>query len=532
MKKILNPLLFCFLALVIIASCKKNELIGDGEGTIETKEYIFNRATKTFETGDKVTSNISAANGVKFVYTYLVRTGQPNVLVHVADNSKLSSNNFELSMPVDSIKNYNLTAITGLKVLAKLGDNSSLEGFIPVKYLDPALPQFSTFPSTINADPNGTPTAITGTIKSEFGIKQVDILDDQQTENTYVLVNSITGITNVKEYALNYAYTYRKAAQHIKVRAIDIYNQANEIIINMPVDVTIFKPKLQNFPASVATTATSVAGLITSVTGLKKVDIYDDRNGAYQLLSTVNNLNGVKTYNYSSSYTFKMRASNIKIIAVDIEDVQTELVIPINITYQSVLYRDIVMSAQGTSSTGSTNSMFIAETGKVLGNCELGANEETAAFLMYGGGNNTTTPSSISLNFYSPTNLGTSFTNYRCNGVSWVRNPASNFKATRFRVLVKGASTTIDKIYADIDAGNVDVMDAAYFTSISAPSGQSAPSYHASSQVYNVGTASIIYAQIPIGGVMKNALIKVKELTVHDTTAGLSSIKFDIYIQK
>ena len=532
MKKILKPLLFCFLAIAIIAGCKKNEVTSAGEGSVEAKEHVFNRATKKFDLGNELKTNITTTEGVKFVYSYLVRSDKPDTLIQVTDNSKSVADNYELSIPITAFPVERMSDVKGVKVMVKQGNNTSLEGFIPIKYFDPALPQFSTFPSTINADINGTPTAITGTIKSEFGIKQVDILDDYQTENTYVLVNSITGIANVKEYALNYAYTYRKASQHIKVRAIDIYNQTNEIIINMPVDVSVFKPRLQNFPASVATTATSVSGLITSFTGLKKVDIYDDRNGTYQLLSTINNLNGVKTYNYSSSYSFKMRASNIKIIAIDTEDLQTELIIPLNITYQSVLYRDVVMSAQGTSANGSTNSMFIAETGKVLGNCELGANEETAAFLMYGGGNNTTTPSSISLNFYSPTNLGTSFTNYRCNGVSWARNSASNFKATRFRILVKGASTTIDKIYADIDAGNIDVMDAAYFTSISAPSGQSAPSYHASSQVYNVGTASIIYAQIPIGGVMKNALIKVKELTVHDITAGLSSIKFDIYIQK
>lgn len=529
MKKILKPLLFCFLAMAIIAGCKKDEFSDLGEGTVEAQEYTFNRATKTFDLGNELKSNISAAEGVKFVYCYLVRTNKTDSLIHVTDNKGEITPTYELAIPITAFPVNNMSDIKGVKVLVKQGNNSSLEGFITIKYFDPSLPQFSAFPATIKADLSGLPTAITATIKSEFGIKQVDILDDYQTENTYVLANSITGIANVKEYLLNYAYTYRKAAQHIKIRATDIYNQTSEIIIDMPVDVSIFKPNFEGFATTItpnATGTTPITGTITSITGLKQVKIYDDYQGAYVEVADLNNLNNTLSYAFNYAYSFRKRAQHLKLIAIDKEDLQTEFIITLDYSYGSVVYRDVVMSAQGTASGGSTNSVFIADNGTVVGNCELSANEDKMAFVMYGGGSGAT----ASMNFYSPTNTANVATNYRCNGVSWMRG-SGIFKATRFRVLTQG-TTVNDKIYSDVASGDIDVMDAGYFTGIAAPSSSSVPSYHASSQVYNITNASIIYAQIPnSAGVMKNCIIKVKELAVN-ATVGLSTIKFDIYIQK
>ncbi|WAC40535.1 hypothetical protein [Pedobacter sp. SL55] len=529
MKKILKTLLFCFLAIAIIVGCKKNDFSDIGEGTVEAKEYTFNRATKTFDLGDELKSNIAAAEGVKFVYCYLQRTDKTDSLIHVTDNKGVISPTYELAIPIAAFPVNNMSTVKGVKVLVKQGNNSSLEGFVPIKYLDPALPQFSAFPATINANLNGLPTAITATIKSEFGIKQVDILDDYQTENTYVLVNSITGIANVKEYVLNYAYTYRKAAQHIKIRATDIYNQTNEQIIDMPVDVSIFKPRFENFSTTIVpntTGTTAITGLITSITGLKQVKIYDDYQGAYVEIADLNSLNNTLSYSFNYAYTFRKRAQHLKLIAIDKEDLQTEFIITLDYSYGSFVYRDVVMSAQGTASAGSANSVFISETGAVVGNCELSANEDKMAFVMYGGGSGVT----ASMNFYSPTNTANVATNYRCNGVSWIRGNGT-FKATRFRVLTQG-TTVNDKIYSDVASGDIDLMDAAYFTGIAAPSSSSVPSYHASSQVYNTTNASIIYAQIPnSAGVMKNCIIKVKEFSVN-STVGNSTIKFDIYIQK
>lgn len=531
MKRILKPLLFCFLAIAIIAGCKKNEFSDIGDGTVETQEYTFNRATKTFDLGNELKSNISAAEGVKFVYCYLVRTNKTDSLIHVTDNKGAITPTYELAIPITAFPVNQMSDVKGVKVLVKQGNNSSLEGFVTIKYFDPALPQFSAFPTSLTANLGGGTTAVAGNIQSEYGIKQVDIYDDYQTENTYVLVNSITNIANVKQYALSYAYTYRKAAQHIKVVATDIYNQTNELIIDMPVDVSIFKPRFLNFASSITPNTsgtTPITGTITAVTGLKQVKIFDDYQGAYVEVGSLNNLNGTLSYSFSYAYTFRKRAQHVKLIAIDNDDLQTEFIITLDYNYGSVVYRDVVMSGQGTASVGSTNSIFIDQTGQVVGNCQISANDETMAFLMYGTGSGST----ASMVFYSPTNTATVYANFRCNNVQPIRSTTAVYKATRFRILTTGTAVN-DKIYDDIASGNIDQLDAAYFTGIAAPSGSTAPSYHASSQVFNLTNASVIYAQIPNNaGVLKNAIIKVKELNVNTTTPTFSTIKFDIYIQK
>jgi len=526
MKKILNILSFCCFATLIIIGCKKNEFSDVGEGTVSAPEYTFNRATKTFDLGDELKSDISAADGVKFVYCYLVRTNKTDSLIHVTDNKGAITPTYQLAIPLAAFPVNSMSAVKGVKVLVKQGNNTSLEGFVTIKYFDPTVPQFNAFPTAITADLGGGATAIGGNITSDYGIKQVDILDDFQTENVYVLVNSITGINNLKQYALNYAYTYRKAAQHIKVRATDIYNQTSEIIINMPVDVSIFKPKFLNFSASVTPNtsgATAVNGQITSVTGLKRVDIYDDRDGTYKLLGSTNNLNGVKTYTYNGSYNYAMRAEHIKLIAVDTDDLQSELVIPLNVTYFSKVYRDVTMTAQ----TAGTNTIFFDTDGSTKGNCELNASELTMAFLFYATSSGPT--------FYAPTNTTNVASNFRCNGVSWVLSrPAADMRATRFRVLLP--TVTAEKlVYDDLAAGKLDDLA----TRVGALSiSSSGPRYDAaatpSSSIFNATNANLIAVRIPdIGNPnsSKLAVIHVKECAVAPTV-GNSTIKFDIYIQK
>jgi hypothetical protein len=526
MKKIINILLLCCLAVTIIIGCKKNEFSDVGEGTVNAQEYTFNRATKTFDLGDELKSDIAAAEGIKFVYCYLVRSNKTDSLIHVTDNKGAITPTYQLAIPISAFPVNNMSAVKGVKVLVKQGNNSSLEGFITIKYFDPTVPQFNTFPTAITADLNGGPTAITGNITSDYGIKQVDILDDFQTENVYVLVNSITGINNLKQYALNYAYTYRKAAQHIKVRATDIYNQTSEIIVNMPVDVAIFKPKFLNFAASItpnASGATAVNGQITSVTGLKRVDIYDDRNGTYQLLGSTTNLNGAKNYTYNGSYNYAMRAERVKLVAVDIEDLQSEIIIPLNVTYFSKVYRDVTMTAQTTG----TNTIFFDTDGTTKGNCELNASELTMAFLFYATSSGPT--------FYAPTNTTNVASNFRCNGASWVLSrPAADMRATRFRVLLQSVSAE-KLVYDDLAAGKLDDLATrvgALTISSSGPRFDAAAT--PSSSIFNATSANLIAVRIPdIGNPssFKLAVIHVKECVVANPV-GNSTIKFDIYIQK
>ncbi|TKC55582.1 hypothetical protein FBD94_24810 [Pedobacter hiemivivus] len=527
MTKFLKTGLFMLAFAATIASCKKEKLSDIGEGSIKAETYTFNKATKSFDLGDEVKSEIDATNGIKLIYSYLIRNNATDSLIYITTDIKNNPKNYTLTIPLASFPANNMSQVKGVKIMVKQSNNSSLEGFIPIKFFDPDLPQFNSFPTQINADLNGA-TAIAGNLTSDYGIKQVDIFDDFQTENTYVLAHSINTINGAKQYALNYAYTYRKAAQHIKIRVTDIYNQTNELIINMPVDVAVFKPKFIGFAAKITPITagtTPLTGNITSVTGLKKIDIYDDRNGVYELVSTLSNLNGVKTYNLNTTYLYKKRASNLKLIAVDTEDLQTELIIPLNVNYGSVVYRDVFMTAQ----TLGTNTVFL-ENGTTAGNCNLIANEANIQFVFFA--------PSAGPTLYNPFSgtTGTFPANMKCNGTGWTIADPAALKDTKFRVLINGASTGQTDVYNLIAANEIDDLSDAFFTSrtLSAPS-SSGPRYEASAapsaSLFNLTTAKIIYLRITnrTTTAYKNAIMVIKEV---NSSAGNSTMKFDIYIQK
>ncbi|WP_345955598.1 hypothetical protein [Mucilaginibacter sp. PAMB04168] len=526
MKRFLKPILFMLSACAVMLSCKKDKIAGSGSSSFTADDYTFNRATKNFAPAATIGGQLTSSAGIRFVYCYLIRANATDSLIYVTDNTADNPTNYTLNIPLSSFPVNNMSKATGVKIMAKQTDNSSIQGLIKITYFDPALPQLTNFPASITANLNGGNTAITGTITSNYGLKQVDIYDDSKVENTYELAGSLNDLNGAKTYTLNYAYKYRKAAQHIKVVATDIYNQTNETIINMPVDLAAFKPNFSNFAASITpnlTGTTAITGSITSVTGLKRIDIYDDYQGAYVLVSSISNLNGSLNYTLNYNYTFRRRATNIKLIAFDTDDLQTEKVIPLNITYKTELYRDVFMNAQTTG----TSTIFFVDNGTTKGNCDLNASESTMSFLFYGTG---TGPA-----FYSPTNTTNVASNFKCNGSSWVIGNASNFRATRFRVLVPG-STGVDNIYAQYNAGSIDALDDAFFTAngIVAPTGSSArfdATAAATTSVFNTTNAYLIYLRIPDanGITYKNALIRAKEAV---SSAGTSTVKFDILVQK
>ncbi len=524
MKKIVKTLLLLCIVSSVIISCKKASLSGEGAGTFVSEEYIFNKATKAFTPTDLVEANITSPVGIRFIYCFLIRDNATDSLIYVTNNTEDNPLSYKLSIPIESFPLNNLTQVKGVKVLVKQKDNSSIEGFININFFDPSLPQFNSFPTSLVASLNAGTTSIKGNATSEFGLKQVDVYDDYQTENVFVLSKSFTVTGNAKEYALNYDYTYRKAAQHIKVVAKDIYNQTNELVIDMPVDVAIFKPKFLNFPATITpnqTGTTGVSGQITALVGLKRIDIYDDYKGEYILVSSINVSGAPTSYTFNYNYAYRKRAENVKIIAIDTDDLQSEKVIPLDVTYGSLVYRDVFMTAHTTG----TNTIFIPETGATKGNCELNASEATMGFVYYG--------TSSGPSFYSPANTTNVAANFKCNGLGWVTANPSALRATKFRVLVQGANNGVDNIYTQYNANEIDVLDDALFTGNipSSSTNKFDPTLTATTSIFNLTNAYLIAVKIPDIGAStyKNGLIRVKEAT---STLGTSTIKFDIYIQK
>lgn len=525
MRTLFKSILCLFAGLVIVSSCKKDE--STATGTFTAEEYTFNKANQTFSPQTDLKAEITSPAGIRFIYCYLLRSNKTDSLIAVVTPTE-SPKEYSLSIAATAFPLNGLSKVSGVKVMVKQVDNSTIEGFIKISYFDPELPQLMDFPVKLAVNLDGEPIKITGNISSIYGLTQVDIYDDYKTENTYELVSSISELNNSKKYALNYAYTYRKAAQHIKVIVKDIYGQSTELIIAMPVDLSLFKPKFIEFPASITPNingSTSLKGNITTVTGLKRIDIYDDYQGVYVLVSSISDLNSSLNYTLNYEFNYRKRAANIKVIAVDMEDVQSELIIPLSISYNSVLYRDVMMTAQTTG----TNTIFFSGTGTTLGNCDLNASEANMAFIFYG----TATGPAL----YSPTNTSSVAANFKCSGISWAIANSASLRATRFRVLVPGTSTGIDNVYAQYKANNIDIIDDSFFLTengIAAPGSSSAKfdaAATATTGIFNLTNANLIYIRIPDAGgtTYKNALMRVKEAI---SSAGTSTIKFDIYVQK
>lgn len=522
MKRINFRILLVLMVALVFSSCKKDNS-GISKDVISSPEYIYNKATKKLSPDGDLTVTIASPDGIKNIYSYLIRGNKTDSLVNVFYGAvQEEANNFKYVISTGAYSASDLSQIRGIKVLIRNNADAVTETFVKIDYFDPSKPNFKDFPLSIDANLSGLATPIRGKVLSEQGIKQVDVYDDYQKEGTYVLSKSFTGIDGVKEYALNYDYTYRKASQHIKVVATDIYNQQSELIINMPVDMSVFKPKMLNFPDKV-TSETAFTGKITSVTGLKKIEIYDDKTGSYELIDTKANLSSSTDYSFSYTYTLRMRASNIKIIAEDLEGVQAELIIPIDVTYGSVLYRNVEMNAQN---AGTKTALL--RNGTTIGNCALTANEANIIMLF---GNQ-----SAGLTLFNPASAGSYPASLKCDNGGWsIANPAGIHKMV-FRVLVKGTNDGVNTIFSTLESNSIDDLSDSFFSTAGTP-GSNTPRFttgaaNTSTNLFNLTDGKLLYAKLTNQqtSITKNVLIHIKDANVDGNTN--STIKFDMYIQK
>lgn len=290
-------------------------------------------------------------------------------------------------------------------------------------------------------------------------------------------------------------------------------------------------PSMSGFPTTLLpdqNNIVQITGTAASQNGIKKIDIYDDAQGNYTLAGTITGLNNPTSYGVNYKYTYRPNAGNIKVVVTDLFDLTASVVIKMPILPYNT-FQNVMMGAQGTSTVTVPNNIFFVESGTTAGSCEIAANEAAMDFLFYGTSNGPT--------FYSPSNTSNVAANYKCNGTGWTIGNLSALKTTKFRVLVPGSSPEIDNIYTKFNANNIsDLTDNGFFAGVPAPTGSTArytpqPTVPTAS-IFNTTDAFLIWVQIPkADGTFKNCLIRAKEAVAAATT-GLSTIKFDIYVQK
>lgn len=433
--KILNKNIFYAFALIIIGflACKKDNTSNNSnlKDNVTSSEYVYNLATKNLTPSASIAINIKSEIGVKFVYSYLLRTGFADSLINITYATADNERDLNINIASTAFATANMNTVSAIKSVIKRLDNSSDEALIKLTSFQPPLPVLSNFP--------------------------VSKLPD-----------------------------------------------ANDQIL--------------------------IEGRATSETGLDKIEILDDSSGSFTIVTTINNLNGVKTYDVNYNYTYRANTANVKIIAYDTFGITTEYIISVP-ALPYTLYQNVSMGSQGTTTETVLNNHFFIATGLTAGTCALPTNETILDFLYYG--------TSTGGTFYAPTNVGSVATNFRCNGANayWTPN-VSTLKPTRFRVLVPGDNGPIDALYAKFNANTIaDLNDTGFFTGIPLPGGSTArfaPTGSLSTSLFNTTTGYLIWVRVPTtpaATAYKNCIIRVRD-AVNASTAALSTIRFDIYVQK
>ncbi len=380
-------------------------------------------------------------------------------------------------------------------------------------------------------------TDVAANIQSQVGIKLIYsyLVREQQSDS---LVN-ITYATADNQNNLDllipvtaFAKTNMAGATAIKSVVKRVDNSTDELLINL----SAFQPPLpmlENFPDTKLPDANDhiiITGNASSETGLDKIEILDDSQGAFTIVTTISGLNAAETYAINYDYTYRANTANIKIIAYDTFGITTQFTINVP-ALPYTLYKDVIMGAQGNSSTTITNNHFFIATGTTGGSCTLNADESTLDFLYYG------TSSGPSL--YSPTNATNIAKNFYCSGTSDYWNTTTTdftkLKPTKFRVMVPG-DAGVDDLYTKFNANNIaDLDDNGFFTGVSTPSSSTSkyvPGSAPTTSQYNITTAYLIWVKVPTtpaATAFKNCLIRVKEAVDAEK---VSTIKFDIYVQK
>ncbi|NGM89992.1 hypothetical protein G5B35_22100, partial [Parapusillimonas sp. SGNA-6] len=280
-------------------------------------------------------------------------------------------------------------------------------------------------------------------------------------------------------------------------------------------------PKWENVPSSLEPDENDIVHVTAtalSQNGITKIELYDDYQGTFVKVHEVT-VNNDQQYSFVYDYTYRPNTANLKLVLYDGYDLQTEAVISIPVLPYDI-YKDVTMSAQGTTTVTFDNSAIILPTYQLIGPCNFANYETSISFFFYNTSNGPT--------FYAPTNSGGVIGNYRCNGAQYAPTiPVTGWTATLFRVL-DPTNSTQSAIYDAYNTNNIPSLDDGFFTGISLPS-SGAPRLGTSSGQFNVETAYLIWARIPNPDKTINVLLRIKNV---NSNGNQSTVTFDLLVPK
>ncbi len=305
----------------------------------------------------------------------------------------------------------------------------------------------------------------------------------------------------------------------IKLMIRGLNNSGNEHIINVS-SYTPAVPSLSGLADKLIAenNKITITGVAKSDNGLQKIEIQDDAEVTFKTIHTVEALTGT-SYNLSYEYTLRTGVKQIRVILTDDEGYTAQKLINVEataVTGPFKKYENVILNAQGFE----TGNAFIAQTGTLLGACDLPTRGVESDIILY-------VNSGGVVQIYASGNAGNIVSNYRCNDIPWALQPGETLKATKLRILDPG--NTAQKRVIDAYANNsiTDMSMAGIFAGASLPSANTATFNHATSTNFDLTTRSLIWLLIP-GSTPKNALLKIKSVTADGPN---TTITMDILVE-
>jgi hypothetical protein len=517
------------LITLLMVACQKKDFV-QPEGNLESAEFIYNVALKSFQPQATVSGNISSSINMEVIYYYLQRDGKQDTLIQVDFPADENRRDYRFEVKEVSWAGIGLTTVKGLKLLCVQNNDASFEKVIKISYFDPNAPVITGLPDNLTPSLTGT-TAITAKATTETGLSKIYISDNRN--GNFEALDSMAA-NSAKEYTINYNYTYGDGAGQLKVTAVDIYGLKTEKVIqfiNIP-----FKPVI-TFNAAELKTALpdgkpEISGTLKTYSPISTVTVYAVTTTGETIQGTLTpTLTGstANEYNYTYTYNtfgYSATVTGCKIVAKDAGNSQNSATIPV-VILPYYYWKNLTMMAQGLTGTNSTTCFFTGEpSAPVVGSCEAvndASYNNRIDFAIF-------CNSTPLIAFNNPANISAStLSTFRCSGTSWAPpTPTANtLKKTQFRVLGTGSAES--SITSKFNNNSITELGDAFFTGVNAPTANAPNST-------TFSTSSVIWAKVtPAGGTgaTKNILIKVNAINVVAVPSqGTSTLTIDIMKEK
>lgn len=517
------------LITLVIAACHKKDFV-QPEGTLESPEFVYNVALKSFQPQATVSGSVSSGINMEVIYYYLQREGKQDTLIQVDFPAVENRRDYKFEVKAVSWAGIGMAMVKGLKLLCVQDNDASFEKIIRISYFDPNAPVITGLPDKITPVLTGT-TAITAKATTETGLAKIYISDNRN--GNFEALDSMTA-NGAKEYTINYNYTYGDGAGQLKVTAVDIYGLKTDKVVqfeNIP-----FKPvitfSVTELKAALPDGKPEISGTLKSYTPLSTVTVYALTGSGETMQGTLTpTLTGstANEYNYTFTYStfgYSVAVTGCKLVAKDANNSQNSATVPVTIL-PYYYWKSLTLMAQGLTGINSSTCFFTGEpSAPLVGACEAinDASYNTRVdFAIF-------CNSTPLISFNNPANISAStLSTFKCNGTSWAPpTPTANtLKKTQFRVLGTGSAES--NITTRFNANSITELNDTFFTGVSAPTAN-APNNTTFS------TSSIIWAKVtPAGGAgaTKNILIKVNAINVVAVPSqGTSTITIDIMKEK